>query len=134
MNAPTTDDACPQCGVTEGRHDDDCEYRQPADLRFEFVCDSVIEPWLTMHADGRLTVSEKITADEAAQRFLEMLRINFPAWLQQRRAAPVTRRRALDLLTQYHAARVDRECCGDECAPALRQARDACLQAMGVDP
>lgn len=46
----------------------------------------------------------------------------------------VTREQALALLDRYHVARFDRECCGDEFAPALKQATDECLAAMGINP
>jgi len=55
-------------------------------LTFTFRAIEAPQPFLTLHNDGRITVGEHVTGDEAAMRFLDALRFNFPGWIEGLRA------------------------------------------------
>jgi hypothetical protein len=55
------------------------------DLHFNLGRDT---PFLTLHADGRITIGQGVTAAGAAKEFLSALELAFPQWVASLRAAP----------------------------------------------
>lgn len=69
-------------------------WKEPDQHALEFR-DPQMQPFLTLHPDGRITIGEHLSADEATQQFLNALRVHYPRWLEEQRGATLEQIRGI---------------------------------------